>query len=550
MAKKKSANNRKLPQQDLQGLFEQAPALIARYKAAESEDRYQTFIKNSKEGIWRIELAEPIPTSLDISQQVDLMFERASLEEANDAMARMYGFESAESLIGVRLAELMVRDDPANTAYLRAFIKSGYNLSNVVSHEQDRNGNDKYFRNSLVGIIESGKLVRGWGTQQDVTKQLQAEEKLKASEQRLALALKASNMGTWEWDVKNNKLIWSPELKQIFGLQPSDKITYQKYIKMLHPGTAQKLETKIAHSLKTGESYKVEHKIIWPDGSVHWILGQGQAILKNGEAIRMIGTSMNIDEAKRNEKLKATNQALKIQRKELLSLNKSKDEFISLASHQLRTPATGVKQYIGMLLEGYGGELDKEQMHLLKVAYESNERQLEIIDDLLKVAHIDAGKVNLTKHETNLNTLLKNILEEQADTFKNRNQSVKFKPPEKPLVAVIDGQRIRMVLENIIDNASKYTPKGKRISVHLQEKNGFVEIHIADQGVGIPEEEMSQLFQKFTRIDNHLSTVVGGTGIGLYWAKKIVDLHEGKIEVSSRLDKGSTFTVILPKGTV
>lgn len=232
----------------------------------------------------------------------------------------------------------------------------------------------------------------------------------------------------------------------------------------------------------------------------------------------------------------------------LVELNRTKDEFISIASHQLRTPATGVKQYLGMILEGFIGEVDPNQREILTKAYQSNERQLRIVSDLLKVAQVDAGKVVLHKVLVSLDELITDILTEQRNIYKARKQKVLFDPVKNGHQAVIDKDSIRMVLENIFDNASKYSPDGKSISIVLSENSTQIKIMVLDRGVGIDEEDRSRLFEKFSRIDNELSTKVGGTGLGLYWAKKIVDLHDGMIRYSSpKTGQGSIFSIFLPK---
>jgi len=515
--------------------------------AAGDEGLYRIFFENSNIGIWRYELDTPMPVNLSVDAQVQYAFDHAFLAEANPAMAMMYGYDSVAPLIGTRLTDLMLPDDPRNIEFLRAFVESGYKLSGVDSHEKDKQGNDKYFRNSLVGEVRDGHVVCAWGTQQDITEQQVVVDALRKSEERLAIALKASRVGIWEWDIVHDALTWSDELKTLYGLKPADEITYERYQSLLHPDCRDELRRHVEDTLQTGRGYEVEHRIVWPDGSEHWTLGRGQAILQDGKAVRMVGTAINIDDIRHSQELQLANETLRSQRSQLLALNNSKDEFISLASHQLRTPATGVKQYIGMLLEGYAGELADDQVELLRVAYESNERQLQIIDDLLKVAHVDAGKVQLRTEMTDLAQLVEDVVKEQRDTFRRRHQRVIFELPDKPVCVEIDRARIRMVVENLIDNAGKYSPEGRNVTVVIRPRQREASIAIIDRGVGIPKEHLGKLFQKFSRVSNPLSTLVGGTGIGLYWAKKIVDLHGGKITVSSRPDEGSTFTIILPK---
>jgi signal transduction histidine kinase len=233
----------------------------------------------------------------------------------------------------------------------------------------------------------------------------------------------------------------------------------------------------------------------------------------------------------------------------LKKLNDAKDEFISLASHQLRTPATAVKQYLGMLTHGYAGKLSEEQMTTLNLAYGNNERQLEIIEDLLRVAKADAGKVNLKRSSCDVVQQIEAVMQEQAILFKSRGQQVVLHKPKQQVIAFIDQKLMLMVLENLLDNAGKYSPAGEQVTIDVEQTDSYANVSIKDHGVGISESDREKLFKKFSRIDNPLSASVRGTGLGLYWAKKILDLHEGIIEVTSKLNEGSTFIVKMPVGT-
>lgn len=233
---------------------------------------------------------------------------------------------------------------------------------------------------------------------------------------------------------------------------------------------------------------------------------------------------------------------------QLIELNKAKEDFISIASHQLRTPATGVKQYLGMVVEGFVGEVPEAQMSLLKQAYRSNERQLRIISDLLKVAQVDSGKMKLHISAVDIESLLREVIDEQASTAKERAQTVSLVidgKPDGPLQ--LDRDAIRMVLENIIDNASKYSSEGSSIQVKVVASASSVTVIVADNGVGIEEADLPRLYEKFVRFDNPLSTKVGGSGLGLYWAKRIVDMHGGRISYLPNRPNGSQFIIAFPK---
>lgn len=234
------------------------------------------------------------------------------------------------------------------------------------------------------------------------------------------------------------------------------------------------------------------------------------------------------------------------QRDDLIKLNKAKDEFISLASHQLRTPATAVKQYLSMLIGGYGGDLSPEQIKFIQTAYDSNERQLDIISDLLKTAQIDSQQYALNKRKMDITELVQSVITELIPTADMRRQKLVLHGLPGSHQIMIDKHEIKLALSNIIENASKYSHPDTAVTVSLFERGKYIDIEVADTGVGLTPESQKVIFDKFTRIDNSLSDTVTGTGLGLYWVKKIIKLHRGTIKVESVLGKGTTFTVRLP----
>jgi signal transduction histidine kinase len=226
----------------------------------------------------------------------------------------------------------------------------------------------------------------------------------------------------------------------------------------------------------------------------------------------------------------------------------AKDELLSLASHQLRTPATAVKQYIGMLKEGYGGSMNEQQLALLEKAFVSNERQLHIINELLYVAKIDAKGIVLSPQRLDITKLVKDIVREISDTAKKTKMNkINVQLPKRKIFAVVDEHCIHMAVENLIMNAVNYSYEHKPVKVKVTSGRDEVVISVSDKGVGIAPEELPMLFQQFTRIPNELTRKTSGSGIGLYLSQQLIQLHGGKIEVESKQGKGSTFTIILPK---
>jgi PAS domain S-box-containing protein len=173
-------------------------------KAAEdarrSNDRYHTLIQQTGEGIWRIELPEPIPVELPADEQIERFYALGELAECNDAMAQMYGFGNAAELTGARLADLVPRSDPRNLQFLEAFIRSGYRLTDAESHELGHDGEPRFFLNNLIGIVSEGHLVRAWGSQRDITGLKKAEEAVLASEARFRSVFESGMIGIAFWN--------------------------------------------------------------------------------------------------------------------------------------------------------------------------------------------------------------------------------------------------------------------------------------------------------------------------------------------------------------
>lgn len=234
-----------------------------------------------------------------------------------------------------------------------------------------------------------------------------------------------------------------------------------------------------------------------------------------------------------------------LERDELIKIGKAKDEFIGIASHQLRTPATAVKQYIGLLLNGLGGPLTDDQRKFLETAYASNERQLKLINDLLKTAQIDADTYMLSRSSHDVVPLLRNTMAALQPIFDQRGQQLIIEGMDDTVDAMVDPIEMDLVFSNLLENASKYSHDGDTITVSMRHTRRSVKLSFGDQGVGIAKEDQQKIFDKFMRITNELSDSTVGSGLGLYWVRHIVELHGGTIGVSSRTGKGSVFTVTL-----
>lgn len=270
----------------------------------------------------------------------------------------------------------------------------------------------------------------------------------------------------------------------------------------------------------------------------------------NGVVSRFIGLQTDVTDrieqeralAKANQ-LQMEKRVLALERERLLKVNEAKDDFIAVASHQLRTPATNVKQYLGMLREGMLGEFADAQRDAIDVAYKNNDRQLHIIDDLLRIARIDTGKVLLIKKNTDMAGLLRDVAKTFEFRLMNSNQKIKLSVPAKPIQLSIDYDLVFTALENLIDNSIKYSNEPGTIHLKLKANQRTVSVEITDSGIGMSKPDLDKVFQKFVRANTESNRNIGGTGLGLYWVKSVLDMHDARISVKSELTVGTTFCI-------
>ena len=254
-----------------------------------------------------------------------------------------------------------------------------------------------------------------------------------------------------------------------------------------------------------------------------------------------------IQEIKAREQVEE--MALKLQRayEELQRLDKTKTEFLSMASHQLRTPLSTIKGYVSMLLEGSYGKLTKKTREKLINVFISNDRLVGIVNDLLNISKIELGKMEVDKKIIQIEEIITSVYEEMLHRAEEKNLQLLWNKPIKPLPKIAaDEPKIRQVISNIVDNALKYTNKGK-IEINAQVAGPMIRIRISDTGVGLSPEEINVIFSGFMRGSAGINLFVEGSGLGLYVARRYIDLHNGKIWADSKgKGLGSTFYIEIP----
>ncbi|MBA3757695.1 PAS domain-containing sensor histidine kinase [Candidatus Saccharibacteria bacterium] len=359
------------------------------------------------------------------------------------------------------------------------------------------------------------------------------------------------------YNIRTGEYIYvNQSIKKILGYSPNDFMEkgIEFVASLVHPIDLPKIIKKNDEALKRANSVgqttndsdpivSFEYRMLHKNGSWVWLHTDGMVYSRTskGKVEQIVNVSMDITKRKKTEEdlLKLTT--------ELVALNTSKDEFVAITSHQLRTPATAVKQYLGLLLEGYTDKVTEGQKVFLDLAYENNERQLHIVDEILKITQLDLDKVQLRPKIVNISKVVDEAVDALQNNFRSKQQKIFIKKPPSIVKAFVDVEHLRTAIENTLENASQYSYEGRKIAVTLEDVESVVNIKITDEGVGIDSSDFSKLFQKFSRIPNPLSVEAGGTGLGLYWARKVVQLHKGDITVESKVGKGSSFTISIPK---
>ena len=270
------------------------------------------------------------------------------------------------------------------------------------------------------------------------------------------------------------------------------------------------------------------------------------------ELVIAIQNSLRFEEIERfnvtlQEKVNQATRKLRHTNERLRELDQTKDDFISMASHQLRTPLTSVKGYVSMVLDGDAGKITALQRKLLNQSFISSQRMVYLIADLLNVSRLKTGRFVIESVPTNLAMIIKEEVEQLVETAKGRSLELMYHKPEHFPTLMLDETKLRQVIMNFIDNAIYYTPSGGKIEVALADKPQSIEFTVTDNGMGVPAREQHHLFTKFFRAVNAKRARPDGTGLGLFMAKKVIIAQGGAVIFRSKEGKGSTFGFTFPK---
>ena len=395
---------------------------------------------------------------------------------------------------------------------------------------------------------KQGKTTRLIGANQDISERKKAEEELCLMNERYALATRAGRLGVWDWNLQENVLLWDERMYELYGVKRDDFAgAYEAWLSGIHPDD-RAYSDEISKQAQRGErEYDTEFRVVWPDGSIHYLKAQGQFVRdKHGRPLRMTGVNFDITgikeaEKKINELNRDLEQRVAERTEQLQAANKELEAFSYSVSHDLRTPLRAIDGFSHILLDDYTYKLDDEGKRLLKMVQESTGRMGQLIDDILKFSR--TGRTEITHSEIDMERMARAVAAELMAS----DPGGKLQMEIEPIPATRgDSAMLRQVFVNLLSNAIKFSRHNAMPKIHVgaSVKDNETIYYVKDNGAGFDMQFADRLFGVFQRL--HGVTEFEGTGIGLAIVKRIITRHGGRVWAEGKVNEGATIFFSLP----
>ncbi len=397
-------------------------------------------------------------------------------------------------------------------------------------------GKNHFFEARLSPIFDaSGEVQYILSIARDITDRKQIEEDLRESEARLAQAQKIAHIAHWEWNVQTGETIWSDEFCSICGIDPTtEPPSLELGLSLIHPDDRQKAETAIEASMRTGQPYHVEKRILRSDGSIRWVLSDGRVMHdEHGKPLKLSGTFLDITE-RRQDQERALQAVLEKMRIDIIT------RFIRDAAHEFRSPLTLISAPLYLMVRTDSPE---KREHYADTIHEQVERIVRLVQMLTRLVELESHTTH-PKTDIDVRSLLSMLCQQIA--LRPNQPQIEFLAPDDDDFPRLHGvaDYLTDAFRQLLDNAVRFTPPDGKITVRLSTDDRRIQVVIEDTGIGISEEDQGRAFQSFWRKDDAHNTP--GFGLGLPIARRAIRLHGGEIALQSREGSGTMVYITLP----
>jgi PAS domain S-box-containing protein len=445
---------------------------------------------------------------------------------------------------------------PEDRARVLAEVRRATAASESVLQEYrviSKDGRTVWLRDSAVVVRDEAETpLYRQGYVVDVTAQKNVEAQLREAEERYRTLVEQLPLVTYVDAPRpeDSSELWdgvyvSPQIESVLGYTAEEWLG-QNYLELIHPDDREWVTAEHERAYGTLGEFDAEYRFVHRDGRTVWVRDEMMFVGgEDGEPLCAQGYLLDISSLKHNEaELVRLLEREREQNEELRTLDRLKDEFIALVSHELRTPLTSIRGYLELVLEGSGRQLSAEQEQFLGVVQRNADRLQNLVADLLFIAQIEAGRLELEQGELDLAALAHESVETGRPLAAAKD--IELSLVVEPVCLVGDRGRLGQLLDNFVSNAIKFTPAGGGVEVRLSVDAGTALLEVSDNGMGIPADEQERLFERFFRSSTATAQAIQGTGLGLTISKAIAEAHGGRITFTSVENEGTTFHIELP----
>ena len=510
------------------------------------EDEYKHFIQLASEGLWRFDLQAEVATDHAVHEQAETILRHACVGLCNDIFARQFGYDSPAAMHGTPFAELLSSTREEQLGFIVAFIMSGYRLDNLLLAERRRDGSIFRSLNNLSGDVENGRLIRIWGVKRDVTDLVSAQEALQEAKDHAEHLIELASIMVVGLDCDGRVRAFNRTAENVTGYLRADIEQRNWFDVMAPPRLFPQVRDEFERLLAGGEPSTFELPMLTATGDERYIVWQNNPIVENSRVVGTISFGMDITDRRRTEEaLRVLNEELerRVQERtaELAAANRELESFAYSVSHDLRAPLRAIDGFTQALVEDYGDKLETNAIDYCSRVRKAASRMGRLIDDLLVLSRITRAEMRF--EDVDLSTLAADTLAQLRERDPHRDVHTHV---QSGLRARGDAGLLRILLENLLDNAWKYTNKTDHadIEVGARWENNRQVFFVRDNGAGFDMAGAGKLFAPFQRL--HSTQDYAGTGIGLATVQRIVARHGGRVSATAKVNQGATFEFVLP----